>query len=449
MLVDRLESYLEKMRTLPVAPALDAEKIRNLASTFDFNHPLGFEEALDHVLHGLNIWQVHTPHPGYYGLFNPRSLFPGIAGDMIAAVYNPQLAAWSHSPFANEVENHLIRSFGERFGYHTADIDGNFTSGGAESNLTALLCALNHRFPDYAQNGLGNITSKPVFYVSAEAHHSFVKAARAAGLGTNNLRMIRVDRDLKMDVSRLEEAIRDDIRNGFTPFMVASTAGTTGAGVIDPLPEIEGICRGYQLWHHVDAAYGGAALLSDELAPFFTGLSDADSITFDAHKWLSVPMAGSLFITRRRRILEQTFRITADYMPKEAERMNIEDPYAHSLQWSRRFTGLKLYMSLLIFGWEGYAEILRKQTEMGNLLRRKLTGSGFTIYNQTPLPVILFGKEGYEHDEGVKSLCDKVLKSGVAWISVYNMQGLPTLRACITNYMTEEEDLDMLLNELT
>jgi len=448
ILIKKCEEYYSNPEAWPVSPELNPEEIRKEASAFDFSQGIGFDEAVNHVFKGLRKYQVHTSHPAYFGLFNPRSVFPGIAGDLIAGTINPQLAAWSHSPFANEVENYLIREFGKKFGYKESTIDGNFTYGGGESNFTALLCALNMHFPDYATKGLAGIKQKPIFYTSAECHHSFVKAARMAGLGANSLRIISVDEKYRMDLNQLEQAIKDDLHTGFSPFMLASTAGTTGAGVIDPLEGIQVICNKYKLWHHVDAAYGGSGILLPELKTLYHGIEKSDSLIFDAHKWLSVPMAGSLFITKHKEILRQTFRITADYMPKEAEGMEVNDPFTHSLQWSRRFTGLKLYMSLLVFGWDGYKEILQHQVRMGKSLREKLQKTGWKIYNSTKLPVVLFGNPDNESEEFVRSTCNRVLKSGKAWISVYSLQGKPTLRACITNYNTTEEDLDNLVKAL-
>lgn len=448
LLVNKCESYLSQSGQLRVTPRLDPDAIRTLAGRFDFETPMGFADALDHVIQGLSEHQVHTPHPGYFGLFNPRPVFPGIAGELVAAAYNPQLAAWSHSPFANEVEIHLVREIGKQFGYPGEQIDGNFTYGGGESNFTALLCALNHHFPEYATQGLSGIPENPVFYASAESHHSFLKAARMAGMGTDHLRMVPVEKPYAMSSSDLSDMIRADQAKGFHPFMVASTAGTTGAGVFDPLDEIQTVCDTHHLWHHVDAAYGGGGILLPELRKWYKGIERSDSLIFDAHKWLSVPMAGSLFITRHPEILSRTFRTTADYMPKEAEGMGIEDPFAHSLQWSRRFTGLKLYLALLVFGWEGYRDILRHQVQMGALLRKKLLSAGWKVYNDTPLPVILFGHPSNETAEFVRQACNQVLQAGRSWISVYTLQGQATLRACITNYRTEEEDLDQLMEGL-
>ncbi|MES1223523.1 MAG: pyridoxal-dependent decarboxylase, partial [Bacteroidota bacterium] len=150
-LISQLEAYYANTSSIPVSPRLNKEEIKNfVCHTFDVSQH--YDTAIDHVVKGLKQFAVHTPHPMYYGLFNPRSNFPGILADTITATFNPQIAAWSHSPFAAEVENKMLIELGKKFGYNEQHIDGVFTSGGAEANLTALLCALNDVIPDHAEN---------------------------------------------------------------------------------------------------------------------------------------------------------------------------------------------------------------------------------------------------------------------------------------------------------
>src|SRR5205085_9439575 len=156
---------------------------------------------------------------------------------------------------------------------------------------------------------------------------------------------------------------------GYLPFLVVATAGTTNAGVIDPLPQVAAVAHDHRLWYHVDAAWGGAAAFVPELRPLLAGIEEADSITFDAHKWLSVPMGAGLFLTRHPQALTRAFHTPTPYMPQEARHLDVVDPFDHSMQWSRRFIGLKVFLSLAVAGWEGYAFAIRHQTEMGDHLR--------------------------------------------------------------------------------
>lgn len=177
--IEVIERYITTVDAVRVVPALDSEKIRSLLKPLDFTQPLTPLEAVNFVVEGLLHYQVHTSHPRYFGLFNPAPTTMGIAADALVAAFNPQLAAWSHSPFAVEIEQHLVRAFGCRFGYDPSHADGTFTSGGSEANHTAaLLTALTYTFPEFVQRGLRALAAQPVFYVSSEGHHSLSASVR-------------------------------------------------------------------------------------------------------------------------------------------------------------------------------------------------------------------------------------------------------------------------------
>jgi glutamate/tyrosine decarboxylase-like PLP-dependent enzyme len=420
--------------------------MRESLTRFDFAAPVDPREALEFVIRGLCEYQTHTPHPRYFGLFNPAPTTMGIAADVLVAAFNSQLAAWSHSPLAVEMEQHTIRALGAKFGYRAEDADGAFCSGGMEANHTAVLTALTQAFPEYVEGGARAIAGEPLVYVSAESHHSVLKAASMCGLGTRAVRHIAVDRGLRMRPDALAQAIENDRSAGARPFLVAATVGTTSAGAIDPLRPCGHIARRYGLWFHVDAAWGGAAAFVPELRPLLDGIEDADSITFDAHKWLSVPMGAGIFLTRHRDILDRTFRLRTAYMPREAAGLDVTDPHQHTVQWSRRFIGLKVFLSLAVAGEQGYANALRHQTAMGDLLRTMLARAGWSIENESPLPVVCFTDPGGADPHRIAML---VVASGEAWISTTVLAGSKTvLRACITNYRTTPEDISALIETL-
>jgi glutamate/tyrosine decarboxylase-like PLP-dependent enzyme len=445
-LVDAIEKYTEEVEQGRVTPELAVDRLRESLTRFDFGAPIAPEEAIEFVTQGLSQFQTHTPHPRYFGLFNPAPTTMGIAADMLVAAFNPQLAAWSHSPLAVEMEQHTIRALGVRFGYRAEDTDGAFCSGGMEANHTALLTALTHAFPGFAEGGAQAIATQPLLYVSEESHHSFLKAARMCGLGTRAVRHIAVDSSLRMRPDALAQAIDGDRSSGARPFLVAATAGTTNAGAIDPLRDCGHIARRYGLWFHVDAAWGGGAAFVPESRPLLDGIADADSITFDAHKWLSVPMGAGIYLTRHRQILDSTFRVDTAYMPREAAGLDVVDPHQHSMQWSRRFTGLKVFLSLAVAGQQGYANALRHQTAMGDLLRSTLARAGWRIENHSPLPVVCFTDPAGADPHQIAM---RVVASGEAWISTTVLAGSKTvLRACITNYRTTPEDILALIETL-
>jgi aromatic-L-amino-acid decarboxylase len=446
--ISAIEDFYTNTSSLPVAPKLDLKNIRSYIAEFYGTDKNNLSTILEHVVTGMTKYAVHTPHPAYFGLFKPRVNFPGILADTLTASFNPQLAAWSHAPFAAEVEDYLIKLFGQKFGFGETETDGVFTTGGAEANLTALLCALNHAFPDYSERGLRSLNAAPVIYCSTESHHSIIKSARIAGLGSIAVRTIPVDGELKMDTALLRSMANEDTKNGFFPLMIVATAGTTGAGVIDPLIEIAEIARQNKIWLHTDAAFGGGLVLSGS-ASLLAGIEKSDSITFDAHKWLSVPMGTSMFLTRKKNILSEVFRINTAYMPLEGQQLEINDPFVHSIQWSRRFNGLKLYMALLMLGENSYRETIDNQIKMGGFLKQRLTDNGWEIYNNTPLPVVCFGKPFFKaNDKKASEIAQNIIKRGKAWISVYPVRDISTLRACITNYNTGYKEIEVLLNEL-
>lgn len=451
-LAEVIEAYTTGIGKARVTPELDLAEIRQALAPFDFERPVPPLEAFDFAVEGLWRWQVHTPHPRYFGLFNPAPATMGIAADALVAAFNPQLAAWSHSPLAAEIEQHLIRAVAGRFGFDPARIEGTFTSGGAEANHTALSTALTRAFPEVGRRGLLALRSQPVLYVSPESHHSFLKAARLAGLGTEAVREVRVDSRLRMLPEDLAARIREDREAGLSPFLVVATVGSTGAGVVDPIADLAQVAEEEGgLWLHADAAWGGAAALVPELQAVVDGVSRASSVTFDAHKWLSVPMGAGMFMTRHSGILERTFRVTARYMPREGASLPVADPYAHSMQWSRRFIGLKLFLSLAVAGWEGYEAAIRHQTAMGDLLRERLKEAGWEVVNDTPLPVVCFVASGAEGRSAafLEGVAADVVASGEAWISTAVLGEVgPALRACITNFRTGPEDVEALIAAL-
>jgi glutamate/tyrosine decarboxylase-like PLP-dependent enzyme len=255
-LVAQAEEYFERVEWLPVTPKLNQTELQAVLDTFSFDNPGSRIDVFQRFTQELKRHQVHTPHPCYFGLFMPAPTFMGILGESIAATLNPQLAAWSHSPLAVETERRLIDAFASKFGISREHADGCLTSGGSEANLTALLCALVERWPGVLDSGVQGITAKPAFYASLESHHSFLKAARTAGLGRVALRTVPVTDELRMDCDTLRQMIEEDRGLGYEPFLIIGTAGTTGAGVVDPLGAIGDIARANGLWFHVDAASG-------------------------------------------------------------------------------------------------------------------------------------------------------------------------------------------------
>jgi glutamate/tyrosine decarboxylase-like PLP-dependent enzyme len=436
----------------PVVPSVTAEQIRaHLASRYDFKRTIAIDEVITDVEEMLRDWQVQVTHPRYFGLFNPSVTLASVVADTLVAMYNPQLANWRTSPAANEIERHTLGWLASRFGLPEESI-ATFTSGGTEANLSAIVVALTHSFPEYGEHGLRRLAGEPTIYLTEEAHHGFNKIAHMVGLGRRSLRIIATDRDLKMDVNDLKRRAAEDRNNGFLPFMVIGTGGTTAAGVIDPLLEIGRFCQEARLWFHADAAWGGAAVVSPQLRRHLVGIETADSITCDAHKWFSVPMGCGMFFCRHRESVAQAFRSDVTYMPSKPSKTAGQivdasvsfDPLTHSAQWSRRFIGLKLFMTLAERGETGLAHMLEHQTHMGKVLREALETSGWRIVNSTSLPVVCFTRDGLVPTALLAALRERQ----IAWMSEANLGGVPVIRACITSFRTTERDIKWVVNEM-
>ncbi len=447
MLIDELQSQFAKLqhdiRNGPIYPNVTASEIReHLARYYDFTHPLQLDDVLADVTEMLRNWNVQITHPRYFGLFNPSVTLASVTADVLVAMHNPQLASWRTAPAANEIERHTLAWLAGKFGL-PRNTFATFTSGGAESNHSAVIVALTRAFPDYGENGLRSIDCRPTIYLSSQAHDSFMKIAHMSGLGRRSIRIVATDEQLRMDLADLEAQIAEDRRHGFSPLMVVGTCGSTTAGVIDPLPELGAFCADNNLWFHVDAAWGGAAILSPVLRDCLAGIDCADSVTCDAHKWLSVPMACGMFFCRHQEAVASAFRAHAAYMPNQSGAETF-DPYTHSVQWSRRFIGLKLFMSIAQHGASGYADIIDRQAHMGDLLRQSLSSSGWTIVNSTPLPLVCFTRDGLD----IPAFLSAVRERQIAWVSEAHINGRPVVRACVTSYRTTERDVLWVVDEM-
>ena len=445
---DVILGRLERDPSGPIDPRPVPSEVRAFLARFDFDAPLEPEEALRLVVEGLERFHVHPDHPGYVGRFNPAPSDMSILADSLVAAFNPQLAAWSYGAFAIEAEQRLIREFGHRFGFPAASIEGTFASGGAEANHTAVLLALTHGAPGFPVRGLAELPARPVIYVASEGHHSVRKAGRLSGLGDDGVVAIPVDDRFRMSVDALREAIAADTARGRLPLAVVATAGTTGSGAVDPIAAVADVAADHGLWLHVDAAWAGPLILLEEKRALLAGIERADSITFDAHKMLAVPMGAGILVTRHRGLLRRTFAIDTGYMPPDAA--DAVEPYAHSMQWTRRAIGMKLFLTLAVAGWRGYAETIRRQLAMLDRLVAGLLADGWRVVNDPAAGVACFvDGTGAVPDDRLPALAAKVIESGDAWITHARIgAGRTVLRACITNHRTREEHVDRLLEVL-
>lgn len=448
-----VESIFAEQPDWPVFDgSVTSEAVRARLSDYDFKAARAPSDLLEDVFGMMRDFGLHVGHPGYYGLFNPTPSFAGVLADLLVAAFNPQMGAWHHHPAGVEIERHLVLYFARAFGLPDTAY-GHFTSGGSEANLTAVNVAMARKFPRLARGGLRALDRQPVILASEESHHSLDKAAQQVGLGRDALVRVPVMAiDRGMDPKALEAAIERCRQKDLDPFLVVGTAGTTNAGIVDPLRDIGTLCRRHDVHFHVDGAWGGSVILSDRLRGLLDGIELADSIIIDPHKLLSVPMAAGMFLCADKTWQKAAFDLDPAYVPRSAA--DGMDNFRLSSQFSRRFIGLKLFMTLASAGREGLAATIEGQFEMAERLAAMLEGEGWRIVNGTQMAIACFEAPEWSELVGEESarrhqaVAQAVVDTGTSWISTTRMVGRPVLRACVTSYRTREPDLRRLVASL-
>jgi glutamate/tyrosine decarboxylase-like PLP-dependent enzyme len=428
------ESQQSVMRG-PVSPTFDLGSFREELRAFDFERTVPIEDLLGWTISRLEVGLVHVNHPRYFGLFNPAPTFPAQCADRISAMFNPQLATATTSPAAVEIETHVIRAVAQRAGLDH-EVAGHFTSGGSEANYTALICALTQAEPGFATVGSRAFPGQPVLYISQDSHLAWIKIAHQAGIGRAAVRLVETDGAGRISTNALTSAISADRADGRIPIMVVATAGTTNAGMIDPLHRCAEIAAGNGLWYHVDAAWGGAVIASDRLRGLVTGIEHADSITIDAHKWWAVTMGCGMFLTRHLAALSTAFGVPASYMPSYAPAI---DPYVTTAQWSRRFLGLRLFLSLGSGGWTSYAAHVERAVALIRLFVQHAEERRWSVANEPALAVACI--EPPPGSLAVRDIVRRTVASGGAWISAAVFEGRDVIRVCVTNGETTQSDV--------
>ena len=428
---------LDDRRTVPATSALD---------TAAFDLPLPEEGLGQAALRGLESIAEHVRAPtGRRVPYVVGSGDPvGALGDLYASVVNQNVTAWRSAPAAVAIERAVVRGLAEAIG--CSGFTGTFTSGGSLGNLMALAIARESRA---AANEEG--AQPGVVYASEEVHMSIPKAVAMLGLGRANLRLIAVDEQMRIDVSALEAAIVRDQKAGMHGVAIVGSAGTIMSGAVDPLGELAKVARRYNLWFHVDGAYGAPAALA---APEkFVGMAEADSISLDAHKWLYQPLDCSVLLYRDADAARRTFAYAAEYV-----QTTTADPvegfafFDQTIELSRRFRALKLWLSLRYHGLEAFRAAIADNLAQANLLAELIQANpSLELIAPVDLSAVCFryvnGDAG-----GANALNEAILRhvtaTGRVWLSNASVRGIVGLRACITNHRTTEQDIRTIVEEV-
>ena len=442
LLTRLLEAARERVAAGSVTPTFDRERFRAELRSFDFAAPMPLEELLRWSIEQLEHGVVHLTHPRYFGLFNPAPTFPAECADRIAGSFNPQLASSGSSPAPVEIEAHVVRALALRAGLPEG-AGGHFTTSGSEANYTALVCALTRAEPRFALEGVRGFAGPVAMYTSRECQPAWFKIAHQAGIGRAALRLIDTDERGRLHLPALAETLARDRQAGTVPVLISATAGTTGGGAIDPLAGCAELARRCGAWYHVDAAWGGAALASERLRPLLAGIELADSITIDAHKWFATTMACGMFVTAHPQVLAEAFRVSADFMPSSVSGL---DPYLNTVQWSRRFMGLRLFLALAAAGWGGYGVHLERASELILTVRTRLLARGWSALNDPRLAVLCVVPPA--GSAPVREIARRVVAGGRAWVAATTFAGHEAVRICATHGEAAVADVEALVEAL-
>ncbi|HEX4019616.1 MAG TPA: pyridoxal-dependent decarboxylase [Acidobacteriaceae bacterium] len=454
-LIDRINDYFSGLSTRPVQ---QPSALRSFVPIESDIPELGEDAAvvLDDLCNEMIRQGFHVPSANYFGLMNPTPTYMAVLAEALVAALNPQLATLARSQLASKIENETIGWIAQRVGWQNENFGGTFTSGGNEANFSALALALTHRFPEAADNGLIGLGVRPVVYASRESHHSLDKSLALLGLGRKALRRIAATPAAEIDLHALEEQIEADKAAGLLPLAVVGTAGTTSSGAMDPLIALAELCERHGLWFHVDAAFGGAAAFSDKHRSLVAGIERADSITIDPHKWLAMPFAAGVMLTRHPEHLETVFGIDTAYLPRTSEGP-LPDNFRISAQWSRRMNSLKFWLTLRVHGRSAYEEMIDRQLGLAAYLEQQvLATGGFDLAVPRKLTILnlrtrLANELNLSEQETTRlhhQIVDEITENGEHWISTSRVNGKSVIRMMIISYLTEPQHVDALVAKL-
>jgi glutamate/tyrosine decarboxylase-like PLP-dependent enzyme len=412
-----------------------------------FNEPLPQDGLRDAALDALTsvIELSRAPSPRFFGYVFGSGEPVAALGDFLTSVLNQNVTAWRSTPAAVTIERQVVRWTAQALGCEP--MGGSLCSGSSSANLMALAMAREALLPANehgAQPG--------VIYASSEAHMSMAKSVALLGLGRQNLRLVAVDGSFRMNVEALRVAITQDLAAGRKPIAVVASAGTVSTGAIDPLEPIAAICAEHGLWMHVDGAYGVPAALV--AADKFRGLNRADSLSLDFHKWLYQPVDCGMLLFKDPQRARAAFSHTGEYARVLAD--NSDEGFAffeESLELSRRFRALKIWLSLRYHGLNAFRDAIRADLEHAQQLASEIRNSPqLELLAPVELSAVCFryrdAPVGLNPDEFNSAILRRVIQNGRIYLSNASVRGHFALRACFVNHRTQATDVAQIVPEI-
>lgn len=428
------KSYWTSLEERPAYPSTSAKQTKEF-----FSRPWPEDGRGRDVFQDFNLITEHVrPSTGRFFGYVVGSGEPVAAlGELLAAVLNQNVTSWRSAPAATSIERAVIGWLAQAVG--CAGFTGSLCGGGSTANLMALTMAREAKLP---ANETG---ARPgVIYASEQVHMSIPKAVALLGIGRKNLRLIPVDEELRMRTDALEAAIAEDRRSGNTPIAIVATVGAVATGAIDPLVDIAEITRREALWLHVDGAYGGLAALA--VPEKFQGLSLADSLSLDAHKWLYQPLDCGCLLYRDQSIAQAAFSHSGDYVkifsqdPEEAFAF-----FEESIELSRRFRALKLWMSLQYHGRRAFRDAIARDLHHAQMLAEMISSHAeMELLAPVPLSAVCFRHRSKDN----QAILRRVIARGRVYLSNATINGQFALRACFVNHRTTTDDVRAIVSEV-
>jgi len=439
--------YLRELDSRPISPSTNGEETDRL-----FRTPLSEKGMGTEALAGLQdvIEYSRAQNGRFFGYVLGSGEPVAAVADLLASVLNQNVTAWRSSPAAVTLERTVVGWLAQAIG--CSHFRGSFTGGGSSANLMALAMARESRLPAN-EAGMRSAT-QGVVYASEEVHMSIPKSIALLGIGRKNLQLISTDGNFRLIPAELAQAIQRDKAEGKLPIAIVASAGTVNTGAIDPLSEIASIARDHDLWMHVDGAYGALAAIA---APGkFTGMDLADSLSLDPHKWLYQPLDCGCLLYRDASAAQAAFAHTGDYA-----RSLTDDPvegfafFEESLELSRRFRALRLWLSLRYHGLQAFRAAIQKDLDLAHCLANAIAERpDLELLASVQLSAVCFrytGGESLSEDERNSQnaeILKRVVQRGRVYLSNATLRGKFCLRACIVNHRTTANDVDCVIPEV-
>ncbi len=453
-LIDKIADFLSKISERPVTPGESPRQVNELLGTSHLpENGMPLDVLLSEATELLFNHSLLNGHPKFMGYITSSAAPIGALADLLAAAVNPNVGAQILSPVATEIEKQTIRWLAEFIGV-SQEYGGILVSGGNMANFTGFLAGRKHK--TLSQQSVGGISPEkgtPGVYCSKTTHTWIEKATGLFGMGTDSLRWIEPDDENKMNLAVLEETILEDLEKGNTPIMVVGTAGDVSTGVVDDLSGIAAICKKYALWFHVDGAYGILAAVIPELKPLFAGITEADSIAMDPHKWLYSPLEAGCTLVKNPQHLVDTYSSHPVYynFDKNGDGFT-QNYYEFGMQNSRGFRALKVWLALRQVGRNGYIKMIREDIALARLLfelaaihpELEAVTHNLSITTMRFVP-LKDAAPTADRDEYLnrlnETLLDELQQGGEVFLSNAIVKGKYCLRGCIVNFRTSEKDI--------